>query len=283
MTIPARLICSSHTISGVLPGSAVPTRHRFEDRVAACAAAGYTGMCLHFRDYSALREQGYTDERLAEILREAGMVDLSLEFLTDWFLTGDAGTDARRNEATIHAAAAAVNADSFNIGGDFLGRGIPPATMRARLAELCGRAADRGLKVALEIVPWSDVADVDSALYLIDGIDNAGLVVDAWHVFRGGIPLSDLVRIPAGRVFCIQINDADAEIHGSLAEDTMRRKPCGEGVFDLDGFLATLQRAGATVPPSVEIIAPDFAALDVWEAARRSAAPARALLDRLAG
>lgn len=281
MAIGRRLVCSSHTISGVMPGDPVPARHGFEPRVAACAAAGYAGMCLHFRDYRALRQAGWTDARLARVLARHGMGEVSLEFLVDWFLDGEAGAQARDDEATLHAAAAAFSAASFNVGADFQGRGIPEPTMRARFAALCERAASRGLRVALEIVPWSNVRDVGTALRMIDGIDNAGLVVDSWHVFRGGISLAELERIPGDRIFCIQVNDAGARADGPPAEETRRRRPCGEGELDLAGFLRALDRAGATAPVSVEIIAPWFAALDVDTAARRSFEGARALLDRV--
>ncbi|MFP1645370.1 sugar phosphate isomerase/epimerase family protein [Pontitalea aquivivens] len=279
MAIPTRLICSSHTISGVLPGGPLPARHRFEDRVEACAAAGYTGMCLHFRDYRALREAGYSDRRLGAILQGAGITDVSLEFLTDWFLTGPDGAEARRNEATILEAAAGLGACSFNVGGDFMGRNLGLGLMHETFAALCNRAAVAGLTVALEIVPWSDVPDLRCALAMIDDIPNAGLVIDSWHVFRGAIPLEDLSRLPAQRILCIQINDAAAETHGSPKTDTLQRLPCGEGSFDLSSFLAALDHA--TVPVSVEIISADFAALDVVEAAQRSAHGARLLVDRL--
>ncbi|MCI5074444.1 sugar phosphate isomerase/epimerase [Oricola sp.] len=280
MTIHRDLICSSHTISGVMPGGPVPARHGFEERVAACAAAGYTGMCLHFRDYRALKEAGHKDEDLREVLQRHGMRHVSLEFLVDWFLDGTDSEQARADEATLHAAARAYGADSFNIGSDFQGRGIPRAVMKERLAGLCRRAGNAGLKVALEIVPWSDVPDVETALDMIDGIDNAGLVVDSWHIFRGGVPLSEVERIPGDRIFCVQVNDAEETVHGALSEDTTRRKPCGEGVFDLDAFLDSLNRAGADVPVSVEIISPQFAALDVESAARGSIAGARRLVER---
>lgn len=280
MTIHPDLICSSHTISGMMPGGPVPARHGFEERVAACAAAGYTGMCLHFRDYRALKEAGHRDEDLREVLQRHGMRHVSLEFLVDWFLDGTDAEQARTDEATLHAAARAYGADSFNIGSDFQGRGIPRAVMKERLAGLCRRAGDAGLKVALEIVPWSDVPDVETALDMIHGIDNAGLVVDSWHIFRGGVPLSEVERISGDRIFCVQVNDAEDTVQGALSEDTTRRKPCGEGVFDLDAFLDSLNRTGADVPVSVEIISPQFAALDVEGAARGSIAGARRLVER---
>lgn len=282
MAIPDRLICSSHTISGVMPGGPVASRHGFAERVAAASAVGYRGLCLHLRDLRAQLGAGLSFERMRDILEAHGMTEISLEFLTGWFLDGAEAGAFREDEATALAAARALGARSLNVGGDFRHRGLPRDFMHRRFGEFCARAGEAGLAVALEFVPWSDVPDVATALAMTDGIGNAGLVVDSWHVFRGGVPLSDLRRIPGGRILSIQINDAAAAVRGTLAEDTLCRLPCGEGVFDLAGFLDALDAAGASVPPSVEIIAPGFAALDLGAACARSAAGARRLLDGLA-
>ena len=279
--IPERLICSSHTISGVMPGGPDASRHGFAERVAAASAAGYRGMCLHVRDLAAQARAGFSFERMRDILEAHGMTEISLEFLTGWFLDGPAAAPFREDEATAFTAARTLGARSVNVGADFQNRGLRCDLMRRHFRALCDRAGEAGLAVALEFVPWSDVPDVKTALSMIDGSGNAGLVVDSWHVFRGGIPLSDLRRIPGGRILSIQINDAAAGVCGTLAEDTLRRLPCGEGVFDLAGFLDALDAAGASVPPSVEIIAPEFAALDLGAACARSAAGARRLLDGL--
>lgn len=260
----------------------MPARHGFEERARACARAGYRGMCLHLRDYRALRADGHDDAFLAAVLARHGLTENSVEFLVDWFLPGEAGRQAREDEAAAYGAARAYGARVLNVGSDFAGRAIPAEEMRARFRALCGRAAGHGLAIALEIVPWSDVADVDAALGMIAGIPNAGLAVDSWHVFRGGIPLSDVERIPGDRILCVQINDADAGIHGPLAQDTLNRKPCGEGVFNLKAFLASVARTGTKAALSVEIISPQLAAMDVDAAARASIAGVGELLRGIA-
>lgn len=270
------LICSSHTISGVMPGGPTASRHSFEERARACAEAGYIGLCLHYRDYLEQRRAGLSDDRLRSILDDHGMTLRSVEFSADWFPDGDA---AQRTEADIHAACAAYGATSFNIGGDLAGHGIAFETMRERFHALCRRAGARALSVAFEIVAWGNVTTVDAALALLDGAPaNAGLVVDSWHIFRGGVALSELRRIPAGRILCVQINDAAAEPGGPLLQDTVRRRLCGEGSFDLRGFIAVLDSMGVAVPPSVEIISQDNAARDLAAVARETYRTAQAVL-----
>lgn len=274
------LICSSHTISGVMPGGPKASRHDFFARVEACAAAGYTGMCLHFRDYAEQRAAGIGDASLKACLDGVGMTERSVEFLTDWFVDGEAGRVARANEEMVIEAASAFGATSINVGSDLQGRGIPRGTLRSRFRALCERAGRSGLSVALEIVAWSDVADIETALEVIDGIPNAGLVLDSWHIFRGKVPLQDLLKIPPDRVLCVQINDADEKLQGHLNVDTVHRKLCGQGSFDLQAFCQTLDAAGIKIPLSVEIISPELAAMDLRAAAKASFDTAQTVLEQ---
>lgn len=234
-------------------------------------------MCLHFRDYTEQRQAGFNDHELRSILRGNGMTDVSVEFFTDWFMDGEAGAVARANEQAAIAAALAYDASIINVGGDFLGRDIPFEQLRRKFEELCGRAAAHGLSIAFEIVAWSDVRDVPTALRLIDGISNAGLVIDTWHIFRGGVPVDDLLAIPPGRVLSVQVNDGARQVLEPPSLDTQHRRLCGEGAFDLAGFIAKLNAAGVERSLSVEVISPELAAMDLAQACRRSFETTRAV------
>ncbi|PWK73886.1 sugar phosphate isomerase/epimerase [Aminobacter sp. AP02] len=236
-------------------------------------------MCLHFRDYAEQRHAGMSDAELRTVLNINGMKHVSIEFLTDWFMDGEAGEIARRNEAIAFQAANAFGANVLNVGPDLAGRDIPIEIMRERFAALCGRAAIHGIAIALELVAWGNVREVDTALLMIDGVPNAGLVIDSWHIFRANVPLHHLKRIPAERVLCVQVNDAEAEPAGMLATDTMCRKLCGQGAFDLSAFVETLDAMGVQLPLSVEIISPEQSKRDLPEAASVSLASARRCFD----
>ena len=66
-----------------------------------------------------------------------------------------------------------------------------------------------------------------------------GLVVDYWHVFRAGTTLDELSSsLDADQIFGVELNDADAEVRGSLFEDTRdNRRLCGQGDQDVTGFI----------------------------------------------
>lgn len=226
-------------------------------------------MCLHFRDYAEQIAAGATDADLAAILADNGMVENSVEFLRDWF---EPSATAQANEDLAFRAAACFGAKFISVGADLDGRNIRVAAMGNQFARLCEKADDRGVAIALEIVAWSNVCDVDSALELLAFCpqDNAGLMIDAWHVFRGGISLSELKRLRAEQILCIQLNDAAQTVMHPLSFDTQNRKFCGEGDLDLGAFLATLAQIGGAAPLSVEVIAPEVAQLPLQEAARRA-------------
>jgi sugar phosphate isomerase/epimerase len=263
------IVCSSHTISGVMPGSPKASRHSFADRVTACAEAGFTGMCLHFRDYAEQIAAGASDADLAAILADNGMAENSVEFLRDWF---EPSAMAEANEDLAFRAAACFAAKFISVGADLDERNIPVASMGPQFARLCEKADDRGVAIALEIVAWSNVCDIDSALELLafSPRNNAGLMVDAWHVFRGGISLSELKRLRAEQILCIQLNDAAQTVMQPLSYDTQNRKFCGEGDLDLGAFLDALAQIGVSAPLSVEVIAPEVAQMPLQDVARRA-------------
>ncbi|MBO6718467.1 MAG: sugar phosphate isomerase/epimerase [Rhizobiaceae bacterium] len=265
--------CSSYTISGLMPGRERASRHPLPERLTACQAAGYDGLWLHYRDYLEQRTAGHDDYALRAMFDEAGMNHRGIEFLTDWFLDSAKGREA---ETACLAAATAIGASVISVGGDFGQRGIRQSEMIERFVELCSRAADADISVALEFVPWSNIPDIATAVEYLEA-DNAGLMVDCWHLFRGGMSVSEISRIPRDRILAVQVNDADAIPAGPLAEDTLRRRACGDGAFDLPGFARALDATGTAVHFSVEIISPEFVAMTAADAARFSLEKARAV------
>ena len=172
-------------------------------------------------------------------------------------------------------AARAFDARFINVGGDFDGR-LPVAAMGPAFARLSRSAADSGVGIAVEIVAWGNIPDPESATELLDhGGPNAGIVLDAWHIFRGGIALQRLAGLVADRIFCVQLSDAGQAIEGPLSRDTMRRRFCGEGVLPLGRFLDTLAQMGVSAPVACEVIAPEVAAMALDEAAQRAFATTR--------
>ncbi len=276
------LVCSHFTLTGGLG----PARFGFAERVAAAAEAGFGGIGLLAADHARAGAAGLTDRAMAEILADHGVVVAEVEFLAGW-ATGpddpDAAEAARAAEAQIWATVDAFGPRVVSVGELGGPEAMPPADVVAeRFAALCDRAAEHGTRVAIEFVPWTGIPDIAAAASIVRaaGRRNGGIALDTWHWFRGN-PSAETLRSVADRVFMLQLNDADREVVGTLAEDTVRNRRCpGEGSFDLVGFLLLARDAGVSAPVSVEVMATDHFALPAGEAARRAYGSTRRLIER---
>lgn len=281
------LICSYYTVAGVSPAAGGSSPLPFEDRVRACAEAGYAGVGVHVRDYVALRRAGATDEDLAATLRTHGMRHVEVEFLVGWFADGEAGERARRDEETLYHMAETLGARVMFLTGD-LTPGNPMAFDRLteRFAALCARAAERGVAVGVEPCAWSNVGDLDEALRLVQGSGarNAGLFLDVWHLYRRGLDYGRLRAVPPELILGVQLDDAAAEVQGDLPGDCLdHRLLPGEGAAGTADFVAVLGEIGVTVPLSVEVISLAQRARPLHEAAQASYRAARAVVDEALG
>jgi sugar phosphate isomerase/epimerase len=278
------LICSYYTVSGVSPAAGGHSHRPFEDRVRACAEAGYSGVGIHVRDYRALRQAGATDEDLTAILRAYDMRHVEVEFLLNWFADGEAGEAARRDEDTLHHMAETFGARVMFLGGD-MAEGNPMSfdELIERFRPLCTRAAERGVTIGVEPCAWTNIGTVDDALRLIEGsgADNVGLFLDVWHLFRRELDYDRLRQVDPAMIVGVQLDDASAEVRGSMIEDCLdNRLLPGEGVAGTAHFVSVLRDMGVTVPLSVEVISDAQRARELPEAARVSIQAARDVIDQ---
>jgi sugar phosphate isomerase/epimerase len=143
--------------------------------------------------------------------------------------------------------------------------------MIERFAVLCERARQAGTAVALEIMPWTNLRTIDEGLAVVAGADaaNGGLLLDIWHLARGGVPYSDIAKVPLRYLRHVELDDADAAVVGTLLEDTLdRRRLCGEGALDVPAFIRAVQAVGYDGPWGVEIISVEHRRRPLEEAAR---------------
>jgi sugar phosphate isomerase/epimerase len=277
------LVASYFTLHGTPePG---PSRFSFEERVAAAAAAGFQGIGLITDAYHADRASGLSDADMRAILDDHGVVLAELDFLSDWSAEPTEVRrveNARSVEATLWAMGDAFGPRVVNVGELVGPDAMPPlAVTTERFGALCDRAAEHGLLVALEFLPWSGIPDVATAGAIVRGSErpNAGVNADIWH-YRRGTPDAAALRDIADRVFMVQLDDADPEPVGELIEDTwLSRRYPGDGSLDVEGFVQLIDDAAVTAPLSVEICSVAHFALPVDEAARRAYDTTKKVVD----
>jgi sugar phosphate isomerase/epimerase len=254
------LLASYWTISCGLPHTDKEySPFDFRDRVKAAARAGFTGFGIWHADLEhVLRTR--TLREMKQILDDNGIMHVELEFLTDWFLDGERKKKSDVCKKMLLDAAEALQAHHIKVG-DFHQTAAPMPRLIDSFAELCAEAAERGTKVGFELMPFAMIRTLDDSLKLVkdSGASNGGICFDTWHIMKLKIPYDELRRIPSRYIISVELNDGTFECPWSLHEDTVNhRRFCGEGEFDVKGFIAALQDAGYRGPWGVEVLSEEL-------------------------
>jgi sugar phosphate isomerase/epimerase len=106
-------------------------------------------------------------------------------------------------------------------------------------------------------MPFAMIDTLEDSLKLIEGAgaSNGGICLDTWHIVKLKIPYDDLRRIPVQYITSVELNDGTFECPWSLHEDTVNhRRLCGQGEFDVKGFIAAVRDAGYQGPWGIEVL-----------------------------
>lgn len=248
-------------------------RFPLDQRIEAAARAGYAGTGFWLGDLLAWEASGRDYGSLKRLLDDAGQKIVELEYLADWFASGERRVRSDAARVELFRAADALGARHIKVMPPFLPDDPAGDDLAGEFAALCAQAADHGLMIGLEMLPFSTLPNLGSALEMVAAADaaNGGLLVDIWHVMRSGGTMEEVAQLPARFIIAAELCDATMAMQGEITEDTMRhRKLCGEGEFDVPGFIRAMSRAGYEGPYGVEILSDDFRQLPLSEAARRS-------------
>lgn len=266
MLSPADLILSTGTIGNP------PIRLLLE----AARAGGYAGITCWPQDYRQWRADGISDSEARSRCEEAGVQISHIDCLLRWMRAGASASE----EEEIFSVAERLGATSVGAIGPAIA--TPADDLAERFAAVCDRAAGHGLRVALEVSPWKHTLDLEGARRMIERVarPNAALIIDSWHMFRGGVAYDDLARLPAAMVGSVQISDAPNEPGEDLPTETMQSRLLpGRGDADVAGFLNALHQAGVREPLTVEVLSNELAQRGPISAARDAAAATRAVLE----
>lgn len=237
------------------------------DRVAAAAAAGFDGIGWYVADYVAHLEQGWTDERIARLLDDHGLVLHEVDALPLERL-------ALLDQA-VHMVGA-FGARNLQVQGNRPGSVVEAAEVIGAIAD---RIAPLDANVAIEFLGCNNIATAADALELAvrSGRPNVGVQVDIWHHVRGAGDWAMLEALPPARIASVQLDDGPIEpVDDDYLVDTVHHRCVpGAGEFDVERFLAIVHPPASPLPVSLEVIDDDLLALPPVEAARRIAASMR--------
>lgn len=121
---------------------------------------------------------------------------------------------------------------------------------------LCELSKPLGLGINLEFMPWTDVKNLAQAAAILHEVteDNAGLLIDAFHLNRSGSEISDIYNLPKKWFRYGQLCDIEGEIPADMDEILRqgRSERCfpGAGDIDLSSLLTALPQS---LPLSIEV------------------------------
>ncbi len=277
---PVELIASYWTIAGVFPGRAVEySRFEFQDRVRALAKAGFKGLGIWHADLEHILERR-TLADMKRILDDNGIKHVEVEFLTDWFLTGEKKklSDDRRKK--LLTAAEALHAKQVKVG-DFNRETCLFDRLVESFAALCADAAKHGASIAFEPMGVAVVSTLGDSLRMVSeaGAKNGGITLDIWHVVDRAMSLEEVSRIAPRFLMGIELNDAPMDGSRIRTDDANPRTFCGEGNFDISGFVKAVQKSGYEGPWGVEVIGEKLLTMPLRELAERAYRTTAAQLD----
>jgi sugar phosphate isomerase/epimerase len=254
------------------------------NRVEAAAAAGYTGLGLVHQDFvHNARAIGYP--AMKRMFNDHGIVDVEVEFLGDWFETGEKKAASDRIRKDLLEAAYELRARDIKCAGEMWTDQCDVSKMGDAFASVCADAQKVGATIAMEILPMSNVRTLETARAIVERADqpNGGLCLDIWHFVRGGIDFEKIKTLPATMINSVELDDAAAELKGTLWEDTLfHRLYPGEGSFDCPAFIDAVEQAGFRSFYGVEVINEAYRKLPLREQAERSFKGAMAQFAKVA-
>ncbi|ANW63636.1 hypothetical protein BCA37_08510 [Mycobacterium sp. djl-10] len=231
----ASLTCSANTL-----------RHAdLRTRVAAAAAAGFTGVGLRVPDFA---EAGMELGAIRDVLDGHQMLTLEVEYTWDWALP-----EVDPIEDVVFAFARTVG---------FRHLVVPMFYPHDRVdivrgfGQLCDRAQAFGIEVGFEFLPYSHVRTLGQAWSIVEAAQriNGGVVLDLWHWFRSGSTFAQLAQVPVEKITSLQLCDVAAAPHADQTEEARHyRMLPGQGAGPTAAILTELARRGYGGPASVEV------------------------------
>lgn len=243
----------------------------FKDRVEAAAKAGFKGIGIWDADLEHVQKTRSLKE-MKRILDDNGMKYVELEFLRDWFLEGERKQKSDSEKKKFFEAAEVLRAHHLKVGDFYREKYEMPKAIEA-FAELCAEAEEHGTKIGFELMPFGMIDTLKDSLTMIEGAGakNGGIIFDMWHVAKMGIPYEEVSRVPLKHIVAVEINDGTFTAPWSLHEDTINhRRFCGEGEFDIKGFLAALAKSGYSGPVGIEVLSKELRPLPLNEAVTKA-------------
>lgn len=256
-----------------------------DDFATAAAHAGFDAISIWPTLYTKALESGSSPVDMKTRLDDLGVRVIELDPLCSWL-------PVEIDPASMTARFASYSVDAFFEMAEVLGCGalnviraddqaLDDEVVIDHLGALADRARDNGLRIQLEFLPWSPIADLTHASRIVRAVgrDNCGVHIDVWHHVRTGGTTDELAALDPTIVAAVQLSDLELAPWDDLVAETMsgRRLP-GEGDGTAARAVAALIEAGVDAPMNLEVFSADLMRMSPHDAAAALAASTTAIV-----
>jgi sugar phosphate isomerase/epimerase len=264
----------------------------FDQQCLAAALAGCEALTMTPSQYLTYLNAGLPTREILATARDHGIAINHLDPLARWTpkwipagYEGNYPLSALAFEVDdFFRMCAALGCRSFTALGTH-----PPGTLENselidHFGQLCARADREGLRVDLEFAPLWGLASLEQAWDVLRGaaVGNSGLMFDTWHFRRSASSLELLASIPGRVITGVQLNDGELPLPEGIpliVDCLSRRRPPGEGDFNVREIVAILRQTGGLNNVGPEIFAREFDKMSATAIAARCNASLDAVLN----
>jgi len=226
-----------------------------EEKLAAAAGAGFDGVEIFEGDLITCRLPP-ADVRLRAA--DLGLAVMLYQPFRDFEAVPDAlfRQNLRRAKRKFELMAS-LGADMLLVCSNVSAAAIDDDGLAAgQLWQLAELAREHGIRIAYEALAWGrHVSSYERAWRLVAQAAHPqlGVCLDSFHILSLGHDPAGIRRIPAGKIFFLQLADAPLLNMQTLAWSRHHRCFPGQGGFDMTGFTADVLYAGYSGPWSLEV------------------------------
>lgn len=250
------------------------------EKIRIAAETGYRAIELWHDDLEAFVRDGGSLADVKRRLDEGGLTVVTTIYLKGWFeSTGEAYQQVLEQCRRRMDQAAVVGARHIIAG--------PPAGTAdrdvgaAHYRELLAIGREYGVRPAMEFLGFvEDIKTIDDAWEIVTnaGDPDGTIVLDPFHIFRGGDSAERIGSVPGDRIAVFHFNDAPASPPRQEQHDRHRVYP-GDGHLDLGGMIRELKKTGYRGCISLELFNESLWARDPREVAQVGLEKMRAVVE----
>ena len=252
----------------------------FDAALKAAKAAGFDAVELRRVDFKRCHERGQSNDSVLGLVRDSGLKVSAVGAEYGW--TFSASDDRERLFASLEEACSNAVALGCTTVMSGIGPGTAPFDEGVANVRRAGEIVARhGLRLALEYQfqhPIVRNLDILRDLIARAGQSSVGLLLDAYHLQRGGRPGRGFDEVPGSEIFYVQFSDVpDVPPNGVPPTD---RLPPGKGIVRWSDLFQLLAAKGYDGYLSYEAPNPAHWARDAADVAGEGVEATRQALEK---